>query len=136
MNEHDTPQQDQSTGVPPAADKNVQSINEYILLIRTARGSEYDGRGGGASWAIGIIVAMVLAFSYWGYTWSLEAKAQNVIEPSYYYWGTPVFLAILFPVISFWVWIPWRTHLPLVFNRSTQKISFWYECTTGTWFTN
>ncbi|MCF6190069.1 MAG: hypothetical protein L3J51_06310 [Cocleimonas sp.] len=127
MNEHEQPQQNKETGVPPAADNNVQSITKDVVLVRTAKGSHYGGGGGVAWWAIGLITIMVLVFSYWGYIDYLEDKAQNRIEASYYYWGLPLFLSILFPIISLWVWIPWRTHLPIVFNRSTQKISFWYE---------
>ena len=47
MNEHETPKQDQNTNIPPAADKNVQSITKDVLLVRTAKGSIYDGTGGG-----------------------------------------------------------------------------------------
>ena len=39
----------------------------------------------------------------------------------------PLLITLLFIIAFLWVWIPWRTHLPIVFNRSTQKISFWYE---------
>ena len=47
MREHEQPQQAQETGVPPAADNNVQSISKDVLLVRTAKGSHYDGMGGG-----------------------------------------------------------------------------------------
>ena len=47
MNEHETLKQDQETGVPPAASNNVQSIDKDVLLVRSAKGSHYDGMGGG-----------------------------------------------------------------------------------------
>ena len=55
MSEHETPTQDQETGVPPAASNNVQSIDKDVLLVRSAKGSHYDGTGGGLGGLLGLL---------------------------------------------------------------------------------
>jgi len=125
MSEHETPTQDQETGVPPAASNNVQSIDKDVLLVRTAKGSHYDGTGGGAWMSIGIITAIAIGFSYLSYTIYRDDLITGDI--SIINLMMPLLITLFFIIAFLWVWIPWRTHLPIVFNRSTQKISFWYE---------
>ncbi|MCF6190072.1 MAG: hypothetical protein L3J51_06325 [Cocleimonas sp.] len=135
MNEHEQPDQDQDTGVPPAADNNVQSINKAVLLVRSAKGSHYDGGGGIAWWSIGACVAIAIGLSFHAYHIYQDELLQGPVKDEYILWMYPILTTLFITTAFLWVWIPWRTHLPIVFNRSTQKISFWYknELWQGDW---
>jgi hypothetical protein len=120
---------EESDIVPPGADGNVMRITEDCLFIRTAYGRMMGGRYSMTWWAAEVSIflwALGTCFAYWGYDYDMAVQTFHGSFFEYYFFDEGMF-APLTPIglllFSFWMFIPWRTQLPIIFNRKTQKVT-------------
>ncbi|NBA98346.1 hypothetical protein [Pseudomonas sp. R5(2019)] len=114
--------------VEPAADNNVMKVTEDCLFMRMASGSIYGGRRSMSWWAAIVTIFTFFFFSlieYWGYTHDRDESGYSAGAISHYLenWYYPVGITAAFFLSCFWIFIPWRTQLPIIFNRKTRQIT-------------
>lgn len=118
-----------------AADNNVMKVSENSLFMRPAFGSIYGGRYGISWWAtvtvpfvfiffsIGTYAAYIHQYQYEGYSGSAsEFFLEN--------WDVSIGVTAFFVISFCWMYIPWRTQLPIIFNRKTREVSCFIQ---GKW---
>lgn len=119
---------DPPLGVEPAADNNVMKVTEHCLFIRTAFGSMYGGRRS-MSWWAAVMLPFVLAFfslgTYAAYRYQRDFEGYTKGAFSFFgeNWEYPVGVSVAFLLGCFWIFIPWRTQLPIIFNRKTRQVT-------------
>ncbi|WP_286897942.1 DUF6708 domain-containing protein [Achromobacter sp. UBA2119] len=119
---------DPPLGVAPAVDNNLIRMTEDCLFMRTASGSLYGGRYSMTWWATVVGVFAWFFFSVTllaSYKYSADSKEIADGYGSYYgeFWFYPIGMAAALWVSCFWMYIPWRRQLPIIFNRRTRKVS-------------
>ncbi|WP_155639831.1 hypothetical protein [Burkholderia cepacia] len=119
---------DPPLGVEPAADNNVMKVTEHCLFMRTAFGSIYGGRSSMSWWAAVItpfIFVLDSALEYVNYRYFRANEGYNAGFVTYYFehWMYPVGMVLVLLLGCFWMFIPWRTQLPIIFNRRTRRVT-------------
>ncbi|NBA95898.1 DUF6708 domain-containing protein [Pseudomonas sp. R5(2019)] len=114
--------------VEPAADNNVMKVTEHSLFMRTANGSMYGGRHSMSWWAAATTPVIFAFFSLGGYWIYLHDRNQNGYSAgavSHYLesWYYPICIAAFSLLSCFWMFIPWRMQLPIIFNRKTRQVT-------------
>ena len=119
-------------GVEPAADNNVMKMTADCLFMRTASGSMYGGRRSMSWWAtaggtgIWFCTLLMQIGSYRHVVLNNDFAGDFF---SFYLESWP--FSIGFPVACFigcfWMYIPWRCQLPIIFNRNTNKITCYVD---------
>ena len=119
-------------GVEPAADNNMMRVSEGCLFMRTARGSQYGGRFSMSWWAT-ITWPFFFAFTSIGlYLSFLHFEKIGTYQlgfTAYYleHLHIPIGITAFEFIGCFWMHIPWRTQLPIIFNRKTRTVSCMIE---------
>jgi hypothetical protein len=120
---------EESDIVPPGADNNVMKITENCLFIRTAYAQIMGGRYS-TSWWMMIGGVFIGAFSHWlGYEIYGDQIESGKFQGSFleFYFSTEGNISFLVPLgfflIGLCLSIPWRTQLPIIFNRKTQRVT-------------
>ncbi|WP_175927504.1 hypothetical protein [Burkholderia cepacia] len=119
---------DPPLGVEPAADNNVMKVTEHCLFMRTAFGRIYGGRSSMSWWAAVItpfIFVLDSALEYVNYRYFRANEGYNAGFVTYYFehWMYPVGMVLVLLLGCFWMFIPWRTQLPIIFNRRTRRVT-------------
>ncbi|NBA98347.1 hypothetical protein [Pseudomonas sp. R5(2019)] len=119
---------DPPLGVEPAADNNIMKITEDCLFMRTAMSSMYGGRNSMSWWAAVATPFIFLFFcgiEYWGFLHDRDQNGYSAGALSHYLenWYYPAGITAAFFLGCFWMFIPWRTQLPIIFNRKTRRIT-------------
>ena len=115
-------------GVAPAADNNIMKVTKDCLFIRPAFGTIYGGRRSMSWWAtIALVFLLVFlsALEYIGYLHDTKYNNYSAGALAHYIenWDFPLGTLAFFIVGFSWIFIPWRTQLPIIFNRKTLKVS-------------
>lgn len=115
-------------GVAPAADNNVMKVTPDCLFMRTARGNIYGGRGGGSWWVTVLSVFAWTFFSVMEYFYYLNQVGDGsfhgqFLEHYVHSWPLTLLSPTAALLFSFWVFIPWRRQLPIIFNRKTGTVT-------------
>ncbi|WP_342702216.1 hypothetical protein OHZ10_09465 [Burkholderia arboris] len=118
---------DSPLGVEPAADNNVMKVTEHCLFMRTAFGSIYGGRRSMSWWAAVMIpftFAMFSIFEYLTYVDDRDHKGYTAGALTHYLGSLDhtVGMTALALLGFSWIFIPWRTQLPIIFNRRTRQV--------------
>ena len=121
---HDPP-----LGVAPAADNNVMKVTKSCLFVRPASGSIYGGRFSMSWWATTVLPFVFVFFSvveYISYRHDSSVNGYSAGAIAHYLenWYYPVGISAVFLIFCFWLFIPWRTQLPVIFNRRTRKVTY------------
>ncbi len=119
---------DPPMGVEPAADNNVMKVTEDCLFMRHAFGSIYGGRRSMSWWATVVVVFVIFAllcFECIGYVnndkyHEYEFGFIFYLIDGWFFW---VGVAAFFSVGFSWIFVPWRTQLPIIFNRRTLRVT-------------
>ena len=119
---------DPPLSVEPAADNNVMKITEDCLFMRTAFGSMYGGRRSMSWWAVAMapfifVFFCVCTYAAFSYQQKYESYSRGVFHFLMENWDFPVGAALFSVLSCFWMFIPWRTQLPIIFNRKTRKVT-------------
>ncbi|NBA98345.1 hypothetical protein [Pseudomonas sp. R5(2019)] len=119
---------DPPLGVEPAADNNVIKVTEYCLFMRTSNGSMYGGRRSMSWWATIVTVFSFFFFSlgtYVAFRYQHEHEGYSGAALSFFLenWDVPIGISLAFFLGCFWIFIPWRTQLPIIFNRKTRRVT-------------
>jgi len=114
--------------IEPAADNNVAKVTANCLFMRTASGSMYGGRRSMSWWScVGTVLTWVFFTSIQIQEYFHEITAGNfagsLFEYVNYGWSHPLLISAGFLVCCFWMFIPWRRQLPIIFNRRTNKVT-------------
>ncbi|MDR3157729.1 MAG: hypothetical protein LBU11_01700 [Zoogloeaceae bacterium] len=125
---------DPPLGVPAEADVNVMKVVGDCLFARSATGSIHGGFGSMSWWATCVSLAMGIGISYLVYylcdkeiaariyTGTIGCLQEGVLKNGYFW--VSIFA---FPVGCFWMYIPWRRQLPIIFNRRTRQVTCYYK---------
>ena len=107
-------------------------ITPTCLFMRTATGRVYGGRGG-MSWAASLgfslffwICTSVFCIAYMKSDLAglgLDGVVDFFLDGGWQYIG----MSFLVPISCFWMFIPWRRQLPLIFNRETGLVTAEYR---------
>jgi hypothetical protein len=114
--------------IAPVADNNVMKVTADCLFMRTSKGRLYGGRGSMSWWLAVMTIFVLFMFSVFNYGNGLyEVKAGKysggVLAFFFEYWFYPVGVAFAAFLFSFWILIPWRRQLPIIFNRKTGQVT-------------
>lgn len=117
-----------SLGIEPAADNNVMKVTEKCLFIRPVSGSIYGGRSSMSWWATVVLPFIFVFFSiveFFSYRHDTATNGYNAGAISHYMenWHYPAGITFVFFLCCIWIFIPWRTQLPIIFNRETRKVT-------------
>ncbi|WP_322088403.1 hypothetical protein [Burkholderia sp. BCC1999] len=119
---------DPPLGVEPAADNNVMKVTADCLFMRTAFGSMYGGRRS-MSWWAAVVLPFIFAISsvleYVAYVDDRDRNGYSAGALMHYLenWGHTVGDTALVLLCFSWIFIPWRTQLPIIFNRKTRQVT-------------
>ncbi|MDH0681236.1 DUF6708 domain-containing protein [Achromobacter animicus] len=150
MNRHTVPKEERSVfftrvdalrpsdpplAVSAAADNNVMRLSENCLFMRTAFGSMFGGRYGISWWATVAVLFLFVPFSvgtYVAYVHQRQYEGYGGGVSAFFMENWDVFIGapVAFAFACIWLYIPWRTQLPIIFNRRTRKVSCFVQ---GTW---
>ena len=119
---------DPPLGVEVAADNNVMKVTPDCLFMRTAEGTIYGGRRSMSWWAVIVTVFVwggFLAFQPFDYRADMAAGKfdGSFLQYFFAYWYIPSGIASGLLLMCFWMFIPWRRQLPIIFNRATRKVT-------------
>ena len=103
-------------------------ITETVLFARPVPGTIYGGRFSMSWWAtetLPFIFIIFAAAEYVGYRHNLIYNNYNLGLGSYLSknWHTTIGATLVFCIAYSWLFIPWRTQLPIIFNRRTRSIT-------------
>ncbi|WP_236186214.1 DUF6708 domain-containing protein [Pseudomonas protegens] len=119
---------DPSLGVEPAADNNVMKATESCLFMRTASGSMYGGRRSMSWWATtggaGILFCtLLMQMGSYRHEVLNNGFTDSFLSFYFMYWDFSFGVAAMCFIGCFWMYIPWRRQLPIIFNRRTNKVT-------------
>ncbi|MGV8403109.1 DUF6708 domain-containing protein [Pseudomonas aeruginosa] len=118
---------DPSIGIEPGADNNVVRVTESCLFIRSASASLYGGRQSMSWWATIAFYLVTALMVFSGYLSFTYARTHEGFIGNFFYYCIYNIEIIGIPFLlfasCFWMFIPWRRQLPIVFNRRTQKVT-------------
>ena len=120
------------TGAPAFLDTNLMRMTPSCMFMRSASGSVYGGRRGMSCYAtLGFSLFSWLGSALFCIAFSksdlsgtgLRGAVEFFLAGGWWYIG----LAFLVLLSSFWMFIPWRRQLPLIFNRETGTVTAEHE---------
>ncbi|MGV8403108.1 DUF6708 domain-containing protein, partial [Pseudomonas aeruginosa] len=116
----------------PAADNNVMRITNDCLFMRTASGSMYGGRRSMSWWAttggVGIwFFTLLMQIGSYRHELLKNGYDGGFFHFYFEYWVFSFGIAAVCFIGCFWMYIPWRRELPIIFNRSTNKITCYVD---------
>ncbi|MDR3221275.1 MAG: hypothetical protein LBU46_04595 [Candidatus Accumulibacter sp.] len=103
-------------------------VTEDCLFVRTVYGREYGGRSSMSWWGTTgsvFVWAFFVGGGYYGHNYDV---AHGKYYGSFFdftldNWPYTFFIPFMFFLAMFWIFIPWRLQLPIIFNRKTRKVS-------------
>ena len=119
-------------GVEPAADTNVMRVTKTNLFLRPAYASLYGGRRSMSWWATIMLyftTASLIILGYPGYSYSKEYEGFHGSYLNFWMENVDEILGIPFLMFAgcFWMFIPWRRQLPVIFNRHKKTVTCYIE---------
>ncbi|WP_164462926.1 hypothetical protein [Burkholderia lata] len=106
----------------------MMRVTEDCLFMRTATGSLYGGRYSMSWWATitsPFVFVFLFACEYINYRYFFLRAGYDGVFLSYFFenWKFSVGISIASVLTCFWMFIPWRTQLPIIFNRRTLRVT-------------
>jgi hypothetical protein len=119
---------DGGVNIAPASDNNVMKVTEDCLFVRTVYGCMFGGRSSMSWWGTVMSVFVWAYFVGCGYGVYSHTVAGGKYYGSFFdftldNWPYTFLIPFLFFLAMFWMFIPWRLQLPIIFNRKTMKVS-------------